>query len=511
MTTIEEKLAQLRAKKEQAKLGGGEKRIEEQHKKGKYTARERFAKLLDPGSFEEIDSLRADRKEGSPLGDAVVTGYGTIDGRKVFVFGQDFTVQGGSLGEVVASKICKIMDLAMKVGAPVIGLNDSGGARIQEGIHSLYGYGEIFKRNTLASGVIPQISAIYGPCAGGAVYSPALTDFVFMTNTNSYMFLTGPNVVKTVTHENVTVDQLGGAQVHMTKSGVAHFAHDTEDESLAAIRELFSYLPSNNMEEPPRVACSDPVDRMDENLNTIVPLNPNKGYNVKDVIRMIFDDGKFFEVQPLYAMSIVIGFARLNGRTVGIVANQPNVLAGVLDVNSSMKGARFIRFCDCFNIPLITFVDTPGFMPGTAQEYGGVIKHGAKMLYAYSEATVPKIAVVMRKAYGGAYIVMSSKHLRGDINYAWPTAQIAVMGAKGAVEILKRKELEAAADKAKFIAEQEAEYAEKIENPYIAAQHGFIDDIFEPKTTRPRLAKVLEMLSTKRDDLPPKKHGNIPL
>jgi len=511
MTTIEEKLAQLRAKKEQAKLGGGEKRIEEQHKKGKYTARERFAKLLDPGSFEEIDALRSDRKEGSPLGDAVVTGYGTIDSRKVFVFGQDFTVQGGSLGEVVSSKICKIMDLAMKVGAPVIGLNDSGGARIQEGIHSLYGYGEIFKRNTLASGVIPQISAIYGPCAGGAVYSPALTDFVFMTNSNSYMFLTGPNVVKTVTHENVTVDQLGGAQVHMTKSGVAHFSHDTEDESLAAIRKLFSYLPSNNMEEPPRVACTDPIDRMEEDLNTIVPLNPNKGYNVKDVIRMVFDDGDFLEVQPLYAQNIVIGFARLNGRTVGIVANQPNVLAGVLDVNSSMKGARFIRFCDCFNIPLITFVDTPGFMPGTAQEYGGVIKHGAKMLYAYSEATVPKIAVVMRKAYGGAYIVMSSKHLRGDINYAWPTAQIAVMGAKGAVEILKRKELEAAADKAKFLAEQEAEYAEKIENPYIAAQHGFIDDIFEPKVTRPRLAKVLDMLSTKRDDLPPKKHGNIPL
>ncbi len=511
MTTIEEKLAQLRAKKEQAKLGGGEKRIEEQHKKGKYTARERFAKLLDPGSFEEIDALRADRKEGSPLGDAVVTGYGTIDGRKVFVFGQDFTVQGGSLGEVVSSKICKVMDLAVKVGAPVIGLNDSGGARIQEGIHSLYGYGEIFKRNTLASGVIPQISAIYGPCAGGAVYSPALTDFVFMTNSNSYMFLTGPNVVKTVTHENVTVDQLGGAQVHMTKSGVAHFSHDTEDESIAAMRKLFSFLPSNNMEEPPRIPCNDPVDRMEEELNTIVPLNPNKGYNVKDIIRMVFDDGDFFEVQPLYAQNIVIGFARLNGRTVGIVANQPNVLAGVLDVNSSMKAARFIRFCDCFNIPLITFVDTPGFMPGTVQEYGGVIKHGAKMLYAYSEATVPKIAVVMRKAYGGAYIVMSSKHLRGDINYAWPTAQIAVMGAKGAVEILKRKELEAAADKAKFIAEQEAEYAEKIENPYIAAQHGFIDDIFEPKATRPRLAKVLDMLSTKRDDLPPKKHGNIPL
>ncbi|HSA33308.1 MAG TPA: acyl-CoA carboxylase subunit beta [bacterium] len=511
MVTIEEKLAQLRAKKEQAKLGGGEKRIEDQHKKGKYTSRERFAKLLDPGSFEELDCLRSDRKEGSPLGDAVVTGYGTIDGRKVFVFGQDFTVSGGSLGEVVAAKICKVMDLSLKTGAPCIGLNDSGGARIQEGIHSLYGYGEIFKRNVLASGVVPQLSAIYGPCAGGAVYSPALTDFVFMTNTNSYMFLTGPNVVKTVTHENVTVDQLGGAQVHMTKSGVAHFSHDTEDESIAAIRELFSYLPSNNMEEPPRVTCTDPVDRMDEELNTIVPLNPNKGYNVKDVIRMIFDDGKFFEVQPLYAMSIVVGFARLNGRTVGIVANQPNVLAGVLDVNSSMKGSRFIRFCDCFNIPLITLVDTPGFMPGTVQEYGGVIKHGAKMLYAYSEATVPKLAVVMRKAYGGAYIVMSSKHLRGDMNYAWPTAQIAVMGAKGAVEILKRKELDAAADRAKFIAEQEAEYAEKIENPYIAAQHGFIDDIFEPKTTRARLAKALEMMSTKRDDLPPKKHGNIPL
>lgn len=511
MVTIEEKLSDLRLRREKARLGGGEKRIDDQHKKGKLTARERIAKLLDKESFEEIDCFRADRGEGKTLGDAVVTGYGTIDGRKIFVFAQDFTVIGGSLGEVVSSKICKIMDMAVKVGAPVIGLNDSGGARIPEGIHSLYGYGEIFKRNVLSSGVVPQISAIYGPCAGGAVYSPALTDFVFMTATNSYMFLTGPKVVKTVTHEDVTVDQLGGANVHMTKSGVAHFMDETEEASLANIRKLLGFLPSNNMEEPPRVECKDPFDRMEEALNTIVPLNPNKGYDIKDIIHMVFDGGEFYEIQSIYAANIVIGFARLNGRTVGIVANQPNVLAGVLDINSSMKGARFIRFCDCFNIPIITFVDTPGFLPGTGQEYGGVIKHGAKMLYAYSEATVPKIAIVTRKAYGGAYIVMSSKHLRGDMNYAWPTAEIAVMGARGAVEVLKGKELEAAPDKEKFFAEQEEEYREKIANPYVAAQHGFIDDIFEPKTTRPRLIKVLEMLANKKDDLPAKKHGNIPL
>ena len=511
MVSIEEKLAQVRAKREQAHLGGGELRIEKQHAKGKLTARERIAKLLDAGSFEEVDTFRAGRGPNSPLGDAVVTGFGTINGRKVCLYAQDFTVQGGSLGEVVGQKISKIMDLAMSTGVPVVGMNDSGGARIQEGITSLYGYGEIFKRNTLSSGVIPQISAIYGPCAGGAVYSPALTDFVFMTETNSYMFLTGPKVVKTVTHEDVTVDQLGGAAVHMNKSGVTHFVHETEEKSIEAIRQLLSYLPSNNMEDPPFVETHDPHDRMEETLNKIVPLSPNKSYNVKDVISLVFDDGEFFEIQPAYAANLVIGFARLNGRSVGIVANQPNVLAGVLDINSSMKGARFIRFCDSFNIPLITLVDTPGFMPGTTQEYGGVIKHGAKMLYAYSEATVPKLAIIMRKAYGGAYIVMSSKHLRSDMNFAWPTAEIAVMGAKGAIEILKGKELAAAEDKVKFIADEEADYSENVANPYNAARHGFIDDIFEPRTTRPRLIRALEMLATKQDSLPAKKHGNIPL
>jgi methylmalonyl-CoA decarboxylase subunit alpha len=511
MVTIEEKLAFLRARKEQGKLGGGEKRIEAQHGKGKLTARERIQKLLDAGSFEEFDALRHGAKPGAPVGDGVVTGYGTINGRKVFVFAQDFTVAGGSLGKIVGEKICKVMDMAMKVGAPVIALNDSGGANIPEGVLSLNGYGEIFKRNTLASGVIPQISAVYGPCAGGAVYSPALTDFVFMTDTNSYMFLTGPKVVKAVTHEDVTVDQLGGATVHMTKSGVAHFAHKTEDDSINAIKELLSYLPSNNMEDPPLVECNDPYDRIEDALNHVVPLNMNKGYDVRDLVKMIFDNGEFLEVQPLYATNMVIGFARLNGRSVGVVANQPNVLAGCLDINSSSKAARFVRFCDSFNIPLITFVDTPGFLPGTGQEYGGVIRHGAKMLYAYSEATVPKITVVTRKSTGGAYLAMASKNLRTDLNYAWPTAMIAVMGAKGAVEILMKKELDAAEDKAKFLAEQEEIYNETVANPYIAAQHGYIDDIFEPKMTRPRLIKALEMLLTKNDDLPAKKHGNIPL
>ncbi len=511
MVTIEEKLAHLRAKKEQGKLGGGEKRIQAQHGKGKLTARERISKLLDAGSFEEFDALRHGVKPGSPVGDGVVTGYGTIHGRKVFVFAQDFTVAGGSLGKIVGEKICKIMDMAMKVGAPVIALNDSGGANIPEGVHSLNGYGEIFKRNTLASGVVPQISAVYGPCAGGAVYSPALTDFVFMTETNSYMFLTGPKVVKAVTHEDVTVDQLGGAIVHMTKSGVAHFSHPTEDDSLNAIKTLLSYLPSNNMEDPPVVECNDPYDRTEEVLNNVVPLNMNKGYDVRDIIKLVFDNGEFLEVQSLYATNIVVGFARLNGRSVGIVANQPNVLAGCLDINSSSKAARFVRFCDSFNIPLISFVDTPGFLPGTGQEYGGVIRHGAKMLYAYSEATVPKITVVTRKSTGGAYLAMASKNLRTDLNYAWPTAMIAVMGAKGAVEILMKKELDQAEDKAKFLAEQEEIYNENVANPYIAAQHGYIDDIFEPRMTRPRLIKALEMLITKNDDLPAKKHGNIPL
>ncbi|HNW82867.1 MAG TPA: acyl-CoA carboxylase subunit beta [bacterium] len=511
MVTIQEKLADLRSRKEKGKLGGGEKRIADQHKKGKLAARERLTMLLDAGSFEEIDALRCGTAPGSFVGDGVVTGYGTVEGRKIFVAAQDFTVAGGSLGKIVGEKICKVMDLALKVGAPFVALNDSGGANIPEGVLSLNGYGEIFKRNTLASGVIPQISAVYGPCAGGAVYSPALTDFVFMTDTNSYMFLTGPKVVKTVTHEDVTVDQLGGAIVHMTKSGVAHFAHATEEDSIKAIRKLLSYLPSNNAEEAPAVECTDAFDRMEEALNSVVPMNLNKGYDIKDVIHMIFDDGQFFEVMPLYAMNIVIGFARLNGRSVGVVANQPNVLAGCLDINSSGKAARFVRFCDAFNIPLITFVDTPGFLPGTGQEYGGVIRHGAKMLYAYSEATVPKITVVTRKSTGGAYLAMASKNLRTDLNYAWPTAQIAVMGAKGAIEILMKKELDAAEDKEKFLAEQEELYNENVANPYIAAANGYIDDIFEPKTTRPRLIKALEMLVTKRDDLPAKKHGNIPL
>lgn len=511
MVTIQEKLADLRSRKEKGKLGGGEKRIAAQHEKGKLTARERIAKLLDAGSFEEIDALRCAAAPGSPVGDGVVTGYGTVEGRKVFVAAQDFTVAGGSLGKIVGEKICKVMDLALKVGAPFIALNDSGGANIPEGVLSLNGYGEIFKRNTLASGVIPQISAVYGPCAGGAVYSPALTDFVFMTDTNSYMFLTGPKVVKAVTHEDVTVDQLGGAIVHMSKSGVAHFAHATEEDSIKAVRKLLSFLPSNNAEEAPAVECADPFDRMEEALNSAVPMNLNKGYDIKDIIHMVFDDGEFFEVMPLYAMNIVIGFARLNGRSVGVVANQPNVLAGCLDINSSGKAARFVRFCDAFNIPLITFVDTPGFLPGTGQEYGGVIRHGAKMLYAYSEATVPKITVVTRKSTGGAYLAMASKNLRTDLNYAWPTAQIAVMGAKGAIEILMKKELDEAPDKEKFLAEQEELYNENVANPYIAAQHGYIDDIFEPKTTRPRLIKALEMLITKNDDLPAKKHGNIPL
>ncbi|MFO7735860.1 MAG: acyl-CoA carboxylase subunit beta [bacterium] len=511
MASIEEKLAELRSKKQKAKLGGGEKRIEKQHAKGKMTARERFAKLLDSGSFEEIDSFRTSDGAKGPLGDAVVTGYGTVNGRKIFVFGQDFTVQGGSLSAVVGDKICKIMDMAMKVGAPVVGLNDSGGARIQDGITSLYGYGEIFLRNTLASGVIPQISAVYGPCAGGAVYSPAITDFVFMTEKNSFMFITGPKVVKTVTHEDVTVDQLGGAVVHATKSGVNHFVDSTEEESLENIKTLLSYLPQNNMEDPPVESCSDDFDRAEESLNTLVPVNPNKSYDMRDVIKLIFDDGEFLEVQKMYAANMIIGFARLNGRSVGIVGNQPNVLAGVIDVDASMKAARFIRFCDAFNIPLVTFVDTPGFMPGTQQEHNGMIKHGAKMLYAYSEATVPKIAVVTRKAYGGAYIVMSSKHLRSDMNYAWPTAEIAVMGAKGAIEILKRRELAEAEDKDAFMKEEEKSYREKIANPYNAAHHGYIDSIIEPKNTRPQLIRAMEMLRTKQDDLPAKKHGNIPL
>jgi propionyl-CoA carboxylase beta chain len=444
-------------------------------------------------------------------GDGVVTGCGLIDNRIVFVFSQDFTVFGGSLSEAHAEKICKIMKAAMKVGAPVIGLNDSGGARIQEGVVSLGGYADIFLLNTLASGVVPQISAVLGPCAGGAVYSPAITDFIFMVEKTSYMFVTGPNVVKTVTHEDVSMEDLGGARTHATKSGVAHFAYRTEPELLLDVRKLISFIPQNNLEDPPFKETSDPPDRTEEKLNTIVPENPNKPYDMVEVIKLIVDDGEYFEVHADYANNITVGFARLGGRSVGIIGNQPAHLAGVLDIDSSLKGARFIRFCDSFNIPLVTFEDVPGFLPGTAQEHGGIIKHGAKLLYAYCEATVPKITIITRKAYGGAYDVMNSKHVRGDMNYAWPSAEIAVMGPKGAVEIIFRKEIEASDDPQKMLDEKIAEYTEKFANPYVAAERGYIDDIIEPAQTRPRIIRALNMLETKRDSNPPKKHGNIPL
>ena len=513
----EDKFKFLKQKKEEAKLGGGQKRIEEQHQKGKLTARERLEILLDENSFEEFDTFVTHRSTEFGLdklkypGDGVVTGHGKVNGRQVFVFSQDFTVFGGSLSDAHAEKICKIMDMAMKVGAPIVGLNDSGGARIQEGVVSLGGYADIFLRNTLASGVVPQISVILGPCAGGAVYSPAITDFIVMVKNTSYMFVTGPSVVKTVTHEEVSFEELGGATTHSTKSGVAHFACENEAEALKTVRTLLSFIPQNNLDDPPLLKATDSVERRDEELNSIVPENPNKPYDIKEVIRRVVDHNDFFEVHQNYAQNIVVGFARLNGKPVGIVANQPAVLAGVLDIDSSLKGARFIRFCDCFNIPLITFEDVPGFLPGTVQEHGGIIKHGSKLLYAYCEATVPKITVITRKAYGGAYHVMSSKHIRGDINYAWPTAEIAVMGPKGAAEIIFKKEIEQALDREKALEEKEKEYREKFANPYIAAERGYIDDVIEPKETRPRLIKALEMLATKRDSNPPKKHGNIPL
>jgi len=513
----EDKFKFLKQKKEEAKLGGGQKRIEEQHQKGKLTARERLEILLDENSFEEFDAFVTHRSTEFGLdkmkypGDGVVTGHGKVNGRQVFVFSQDFTVFGGSLSEAYAEKICKIMDMAMKVGAPIIGLNDSGGARIQEGVVSLGGYAEIFLRNTLASGVIPQISVILGPCAGGAVYSPAITDFIIMVKNTSYMFVTGPSVVKTVTHEEVSFEELGGATTHSTKSGVAHFACENEAEALKTVRTLLGFIPQNNLDDPPILKPTDSAERQDEELNSLVPENPNKPYDIKEVIKRVVDHNDFFEVHQNYAQNIVVGFARLNGKPVGIVANQPAVLAGVLDIDSSLKGARFIRFCDCFNIPLITFEDVPGFLPGTAQEHGGIIKHGSKLLYAYCEATVPKITVITRKAYGGAYDVMSSKHIRGDINYAWPTAEIAVMGPKGAAEIIFKKEIEQSLDREKSLEEKEKEYREKFANPYIAAERGYIDDVIEPKETRPRLIRALEMLSTKRDSNPPKKHGNIPL
>ncbi len=513
----QDKIRQLRDMKYRSALGGGEERIKQQHAKGKLTARERLELLLDKGSFVELDRFVTHRAtdfgmaEQRILGDGVVTGYGTIDRRLVYVFSQDFTVFGGSLSEAHAEKICKIMDLAMKNGAPVIGLNDSGGARIQEGVVSLGGYADIFLRNTLASGVIPQISMIMGPCAGGAVYSPALTDFIIMVKDTSYMFVTGPDVVKTVTHEQVSFEELGGALVHASTSGVAHFAADGEEDAIFLVQKLLSYLPSNNQEDPPFVRTEDDPLRCDEALDELVPEEPNRPYDMRAIITRIVDDGEFFEIMPHWAGNVLIGYGRLGGRTVGIVANQPAVLAGGLDINASTKAARFVRFCDAFNIPLVTFVDVPGFLPGTVQEHGGIIRHGAKLIYAYAEATVPKLTVITRKAYGGAYDVMSSKHLRGDINLAWPSAEIAVMGPEGAVNIVFRREIAEAADPEATRARLVTEYREKFANPYIAASRGYIDAVIEPHETRPRLINALEMLQNKRDTNPPKKHGNIPL
>jgi propionyl-CoA carboxylase beta chain len=521
----EDKLAELKKRNRLAEQGGGEKRRERQHKEGKMSARERIEFLLDDGSFEETDKLVTHRcndfgmAEQKYYGDGFITGYGRIEGRLVYVFAQDFTVFGGSLSETNAAKIVKIMDLAAKTGAPVIGLNDSGGARIQEGVMSLAGYADIFLRNTLYSGVVPQISAVMGPCAGGAVYSPAITDFVFMVDKTSYMFITGPDVIKTVTHEDVTKEQLGGALTHNETSGVAHFLAHDDAECLSMVRELFSFLPSNNIDDPPRKASSDPIDRADGALDNIVPEQSNLPYDMKDVIHAVVDDGYFFEVQDHYAKNIVVGFARLDGRPIGIVANQPAMLAGTLDINASIKGARFVRFCDCFNIPLVTFEDVPGFLPGTAQEYGGIIKHGSKLLYAFAEATVPKVTVITRKAYGGAYCVMASKHIRTDVNYAWPSAEIAVMGPEGAVDIVYKRELDRAANgSALKEAERQSvrngkieEFRERFANPYVAAEHGFVDAVIQPRETRKKLVQALAMLETKRDKNPPKKHGNIPL
>ena len=511
------KIKQLRELKAQSRMGGGEARIEVQHKKGRLTARERLDLLLDKGSFRELDPFIVHRTTDFGLdkkkfmSDSVVTGWGTIDGRLIYVFSQDFTVFGGSLGEVHAEKIVKLMDMAIKNGAPVIGLNDSGGARIQEGVVSLGGYADIFLRNTLASGVVPQLSVIMGPCAGGAVYSPALTDFIFMVRDSSYMFVTGPDVVKTVTNEIVSFEDLGGASVHSEVSGICHVAADSEADTLFLVQKLLSYLPQNNMEDPPFVPNGDDPLRRDRELDSIIPDDPSKPYDVKEIISRGMDNGEFFEIHASYAMNIVVGFARLGGHSVGIVANQPAVLAGVLDIESSEKAGRFIRFCDSFNIPVITFEDVPGFLPGTVQEHGGIIRSGAKLLYAYCEATVPKLTVVMRKAYGGAYDVMSSKHIRGDLNVAWPSAEIAVMGPDGAVNIIFRHELAEADDPVARKAELVEEYREKFANPYVAASRGFIDDVIEPRDTRPRLINALEMLQNKRDSNPPKKHGNIPL
>jgi propionyl-CoA carboxylase beta chain len=525
---LEQKLAELKRRDELAEAGGGEERRAREHKLGKMTTRERIHFLLDEGTFEETDKFVTHRSNDFGMdeqvyyGDGFVTGYGRIEGRLVFVFAQDFTVFGGSLSETNAAKICKLMDLAMKVGAPVIGLNDSGGARIQEGVRSLAGYADIFLRNTLASGVVPQISAIMGPCAGGAVYSPAITDFILMVDKTSYMFITGPDVIKSVTHEEVSKDELGGAMTHNATSGVAHFLAHDDAECLSMVRELFSFMPSNNLEDAPRKDCTDPVDRADEALDTIVPAESNKPYDIKDVITRVVDDGYFFEVQEHFAKNIVVGFSRLNGRSVGIVANQPAILAGVLDINSSLKAARFVRFCDCFNIPLITFEDVPGFLPGVQQEHGGIITHGAKLLFAFAEATVPKITVITRKAYGGAYCVMASKHIRADVNYAWPTAEIAVMGAEGAASIVYRREIDTAAKEgldglkgaeaaAKVRSQKIEEFKDRFANPYVAAERGYVDGVIRPRDTRRKIIQALEMLDTKRDKNPAKKHGNIPL
>jgi len=514
---LEQKVAELKKRNQLAEEGGGAQRRERQHKEGKMSARERIEFLLDEGTFEETDKLVTHRStdfgmaEQKYYGDGFITGYGRIEGRLVFVFAQDFTVFGGSLSETNAAKIVKIMDMAGRAGAPVIGLNDSGGARIQEGVVSLAGYADIFLRNTLYSGVVPQISAIMGPCAGGAVYSPAITDFIFMVNKTSYMFITGPDVIKTVTHEEVTKDELGGAHTHNETSGVAHFMANDDAECLSMVRELLSFVPSNNLDDPPRKSCTDPVDRADDRLDRVVPAQSNQPYDMKDVIHSVVDDGYFFEVHEHFARNMVVGFARLNGKPVGIVANQPAFLAGTLDINGSVKGARFVRFCDCFNIPLVTFEDVPGFLPGTNQEYGGIIKHGAKLLFAFAEATVPKVTVITRKAYGGAYCVMASKHIRTDVNYAWPTAEIAVMGPEGAVDIVYKRELDGAENREAVRQKKIEEFRDRFANPYVAAERGFVDAVIQPRETRRKLIQALEMLETKRDKNPPKKHGNIPL
>jgi propionyl-CoA carboxylase beta chain len=517
MKSSDEKIKELREKRRLAEIGGGEARVKKIHDAGRLTARERIHLLFDPGTFQELGVFVTHRctdfgmENNKILGDGVVAGHGKINSRLSYAFAQDFTVFGGTLSEANAAKICKLMDLAMENGAPIIGLNDSGGARIQEGVASLGGYAEIFLRNTLASGVVPQISAVMGPCAGGAVYSPAITDFIIMVDQTSHMFVTGPNVIKMVTNEEVTFEELGGARTHSTKSGVAHLMAKNDQDCIAQIRKLLTYLPQNNLDEPPVVDAEDDVNRTDVSLNTVVPDNPKEPYDMIEVITRIVDDGGFLEIQPLYAQNVVIGFARLAGRTVGILANQPRVLAGVLDIKSSIKGARFVRFCDAFNIPIITFEDVPGFLPGTEQEYGGIIKHGAKLLFAYCEATVPKITVITRKAYGGAYDVMSSKHIRADYNFAWPTAELAVMGADGAVNILNRKELEKAKNADELRQKLIEDYNDKFANPYIAAGLGYVDDVIEPKETRPKLIAALGSLENKRQSLPPKKHGNLPL